>query len=1355
MTGPVGGVNNVNPQVQPGALPEVQQPAQQPVQQAPAAHEAAPAQAQAAPEQAGAANQAEELPELLQMSKAKRVLMGIFSFGLSELIVSECKMVHAAKLHALQPALREQDKAKADRANGKFRAALEGTGRLPSKYEAAKQEAFASVKQRFGENAVSAGVFEKGEKLANKALLKFMDNATHAVKKSEALRIYESSFAKAHVEELAKARCQEKMQALEQPGAGFVNENMAQQVIRHSDEMARKIESVQSPEDVAGLMQDIDAGIDAELGNRQLFDETVKKMQEGFVKQLMAFYGMDEQLATELVGSVRFEMSEVAALNSAEDLPEVQRDAGSGQLTNAQAIVDQIKHDFKVAMKGRVAALVRVKQLKLADGPAKIAMQKAAFSQTGIRKPEVVTLLSGAVKGLDLADLVTALTAQPPKASDIAKAMQPLQERVSEYLVAGAAEMELGDMSEADWSALYESAVTLIFNSAPELARLAGSHPEEMVQAASQLASKAAEEGASFVQAFVKNPWMPSVNVRWQRQLESAQLAKSLQGDEMPQEILDSVFKRQQELCRQFGPEGLYNEKGEIQNSAAWKGVVAELQSRIDEGRTISADDVLKTYEIHAVRQMMTPKIQAIADEAAREIGMTNPANMKAFVSSDMMQKKFKALKSRQEVAALLESVKTFVRGEVKLQKTILDECARLQGAAVAALKAQLANMSDEAISQLAVVKEYRQQVDAAVKELLEKGGEYDQAFAAKLEGISNNIVKPCIDVLKPIAASGLPADVKQILQEAALQGKAFDKPEQVAAFKKSVDGLKAAVNEAMKSLKEPEKCIDALGAALTTAMAELNSSLGDGLDEKGRRVLYGALIGSVLEEGNPVGRMMDENEDEAAQLLVTLTSRRDKDQRNLTLDDERVGGENLKPELAAELAAKEGVRAERALMNRIVLDFVQQAASQDVADHVADIVDQMKLLKQVNLGKPDAVLTSAIRTQLTMMNLQLGDALVPEDTWQITRSDVWDRLKKRVLEPDMHLTTATIALEYAKQARLVLFENEMTSRMEAYVNRRMRNEQDFKILGTVKDLVHAVTERLTNLNLEDGLHIRDLLPIFEQEAEDQCVISRRSLLVKEAVVTSFQEATGMDRAEVQARLNLTGVDQAVQQIYASAERKGRPVDGVPAGVGGGLMNRDDLMATRKAVEALPATFGAECKAFVKAVKEDPELSDGMKGFLVKMALRHPTFGKYPELLPQLKTALKAVDDRAARKLAAIVREDGDDVGKAFVDQLAKVFEPVAAKFDEVAGSKMDKNELLIAHHCLAKFYLDTHLTLQGALRRHPGVVLKAQTALSASEELKAPEKAGVVKMCERFFNLTSVKELTQKAYGFEIISAP
>ncbi len=1336
---------------------------QAPVEQQPVenvANQAAEAQ------RAQGANPVDDLPPLLKIGKTKRFLMGVFSFGLSEIIISDCRAMNADKLHLLNPDVRPPEKAKVDKANSKLQDALLGLRDMPFKFNSAKKAALSSVRTRFGKNAVPKEGYAEAESQAAKKLLDLIEKSDHVITKKEARSIFEAEYARAHVEKLAKDLCREKLQERELPIDGkIVNDDMASHIIRSSSDMAQKIADVTSPEQVADLLGEIESDVEVELSKRVAFETAFKAAKQEAVTTLMRDGGLSEETAAEFVNQLQ---SSIKEASDAEPQGEhlltelaVARDAKTGALTNAQTVINSMKESVRQIVNDRVAVLQELNKLDLPDGPQKQEMQKAALGQVGLVKPEVVKVVSETVQKVKLDDLKTALKDQSQ--DDAVAALGDVLTKVNEAVIAGLADAKAGNLGDEGMLVVDVLVAEVLAKSNPELKPLIAAQADAFASAAYCLTknNEADPATAHLAQAMLQSAALPELKAPLEKLQESDRLVQALQGEELPDELRSAVRKRQHELVQKFGPERLNSEN--FQETEAWKATTAELQSRVSKGCLISLDDVLDVYEGHALRQKMLPEVQRLADEVARELAANDavqerefeeaeaqgnapaqaevpegapeneaavPINVKGFLSSGVIEKKLKALENRTQLSAVLDELKELLKEEVMFQRELAATKDETQKSAVLALNQYLSNLPDEQVQQHVdkVVQKLHQQLEVEVKALIENSERNPENGQQIVKADVDRLVTACADIVRPkalkeIAESNLPADVKQIMQEVVLQGEVFANDVDVKAFKAAVKALKKSADEAMQSLAEPEKCLEALRDALTTEVATLKSKLGE-INEESVRLLSSALIESVLDGDNPIAQKMNANVESSAQLLL----------------------------LVSEQVNQGSPNADRALMNRIVLAFLQKAASDAVVAHVQAKVTTSNLMEQISLGTPGDSLQDAIKAQLMVIRNQFGEEVVSEN-WHITRSDVWNRLKtsvqKRLERPEVTLTPQDIALEYAKQARLVLFEKAMTSRIEAYVERRQQEQAGFKIFGSANDLVQAVTAHLQHLNLgavpvpdRFTILLNDLQALFEQEAEDQNTVHQRIQIAKDAVVGIFQDASGMDRDAVVAELNLNQFDQAILQICGSVKRTGRPVNGAVVGdVQGGNLSQEALEEVLTKINELGINFGEECLKFVNAVKEARDVDDNVKSFLMKTAMRQMTF-KDAELLAHLKTAIQVVDAGKVNELTAIVNEGGVDAGKAFADKLAEILAPVEAKFSEAAGDKADKAELLLANHCLATMFLMKNPALQEAMNQHSDVVQLAQMAFSANADLKVPEKSGAV-ICERFFNLEPVKSLT------------
>lgn len=1334
-----------------------QAPAQQPVENANQAAEAQRAQG---------ANPADDLPPLLKIGKTQRFLMGVFSFGLSEVIISDCKALNADKLHLLNPDVRPPEKAKVDKANSKLQDALLGLRDMPFKFKSAKKAALASVRTRFGKNAVPKEGYAEAETRAGKKLLDLIKQSEHVITKKEARSIFEAEYAQVHVEKLAKELCHAKLQERELPINGhIVNDDMASHIIRSSSDIAQKIADVTSPVQVAALLGDIEGDVEVELSKRLAFETAFKAAKKEAVSTLVDEGGLSEEAAAEFVNQLQSSIKEASdAEPQGEPLMTelaVARDAKTGALTNAQTVINSMKESVQQVVNDRVAVLKELNKLDLPDGPQKVEMQKAALGQLGLIKPEVVKVVSETVQKVKLDDLKTALATQSQDA--VVASLGEVLAKVNEAVIVGLANAKAGNLGDEGMSVVDVLVAEVLAKSNPELKQLIAAQADAFASAAYRLTknNEADPVTAHLAQAMLQSSALPELKAPLEKLQESDRLVQALQGEELPDELRSAVRKRQHELVQKFGPERLNSEN--FQETEAWKATTAELQSRVSKGCLISLDDVLDVYEGHALRQKMLPEVQRLADEVAREFEEAEaqgnapaqaevpegapeneaavPINVKGFLSSGVIEKKLKALENRTQLPAVLDELKEFLKEEVKFQRELAATKDETQKSAVLALNQYLSNLPDEQVQQHVdkVVQKLHQQLEVEVKALIENSERNPENGQQIVKADVGRLVTACADIVRPkalkaIAESSLPADVKQIMQEVVLQGEVFANDVDVKAFKAAVKALKKSADEAMKSLAQSEKCFEALRDALTTEIAKLKSSVSGEIKGESERLLISALIGSVLDGDNPIAQKMNADVESSARLLLLVS------------EQVNQGSQNV----------------DRAMMDRIVLAFLQKAASDAVVARVQTKVTTSNLMEQINLGTPGDSLQDAIKAQLMVIRIQFGEEVVSEN-WHITRSDVWNRLKtsvqKRLEQPEVTLTPQDIALEYAKQARLVLFEKAMTRRIEAYVERRQQEQAGFKIFGSANDLVQAVTAHLQHLNLSAvpvpdrfTILLNDLQALFEQEAEDQNTVHQRIQMAKDAVVGIFQDASGMDRDAVVAELNLNQFDQAVLQICGSVKRTGRPVNGAVVGdVQGGNLSQEALEEVLTKINELGINFGEECLKFVNAVKEARDVDDNVKSFLMKTAMRQMTF-KDAELLAHLKTAIQVVDAGKVNELTAIVNEGGVDAGKAFADKLSEILAPVEAKFSEAAGDKADKAELLLANHCLATMFLMKNPALQEAMNQHSDVVQLAQMALSANADLKAPEKAGAV-ICERFFNLEPVKSLTNNDHGFEILN--
>ncbi len=1334
-----------------------QAPAQQPVENANQAAEAQRAQG---------ANPADDLPPLLKIGKTQRFLMGVFSFGLSEVIISDCKALNADKLHLLNPDVRPPEKAKVDKANSKLQDALLGLRDMPFKFKSAKKAALASVRTRFGKNAVPKEGYAEAETRAGKKLLDLIKQSEHVITKKEARSIFEAEYAQVHVEKLAKELCHAKLQERELPINGhIVNDDMASHIIRSSSDIAQKIADVTSPVQVAALLGDIEGDVEVELSKRLAFETAFKAAKKEAVSTLVDEGGLSEEAAAEFVNQLQSSIKEASdAEPQGEPLMTelaVARDAKTGALTNAQTVINSMKESVQQVVNDRVAVLKELNKLDLPDGPQKVEMQKAALGQLGLIKPEVVKVVSETVQKVKLDDLKTALATQSQDA--VVASLGEVLAKVNEAVIVGLANAKAGNLGDEGMSVVDVLVAEVLAKSNPELKQLIAAQADAFASAAYRLTknNEADPVTAHLAQAMLQSSALPELKAPLEKLQESDRLVQALQGEELPDELRSAVRKRQHELVQKFGPERLNSEN--FQETEAWKATTAELQSRVSKGCLISLDDVLDVYEGHALRQKMLPEVQRLADEVAREFEEAEaqgnapaqaevpegapeneaavPINVKGFLSSGVIEKKLKALENRTQLPAVLDELKELLKEEVKFQRELAATKDETQKLAILALNQYLSNLPDEQVQQHVdkVVQKLHQQLEVEVKALIENSERNPENGQQIVKADVGRLVTACADIVRPkalkaIAESSLPADVKQIMQEVVLQGEVFANDVDVKAFKAAVKALKKSADEAMKSLAQSEKCFEALRDVLTTEIAKLKSSVSGEIKGESERLLISALIGSVLDGDNPIAQKMNADVESSARLLLLVS------------EQVNQGSQNV----------------DRAMMDRIVLAFLQKAASDAVVARVQTKVTTSNLMEQINLGTPGDSLQDAIKAQLMVIRIQFGEEVVSEN-WHITRSDVWNRLKtsvqKRLEQPEVTLTPQDIALEYAKQARLVLFEKAMTRRIEAYVERRQQEQAGFKIFGSANDLVQAVTAHLQHLNLSAvpvpdrfTILLNDLQALFEQEAEDQNTVHQRIQMAKDAVVGIFQDASGLDRDAVVAELNLNQFDQAVLQICGSVKRTGRPVNGAVVGdVQGGNLSQEALEEVLTKINELGINFGEECLKFVNAVKEARDVDDNVKSFLMKTAMRQMTF-KDAELLAHLKTAIQVVDAGKVNELTAIVNEGGVDAGKAFADKLSEILAPVEAKFSEAAGDKADKAELLLANHCLATMFLMKNPALQEAMNQHSDVVQLAQMALSANADLKAPEKAGAV-ICERFFNLEPVKSLTNNDHGFEILN--
>ena len=1334
-----------------------QAPAQQPVENANQAAEAQRAQG---------ANPADDLPPLLKIGKTQRFLMGVFSFGLSEVIISDCKALNADKLHLLNPDVRPPEKAKVDKANSKLQDALLGLRDMPFKFKSAKKAALASVRTRFGKNAVPKEGYAEAETRAGKKLLDLIKQSEHVITKKEARSIFEAEYAQVHVEKLAKELCHAKLQERELPINGhIVNDDMASHIIRSSSDIAQKIADVTSPVQVAALLGDIEGDVEVELSKRLAFETAFKAAKKEAVSTLVDEGGLSEEAAAEFVNQLQSSIKEASdAEPQGEPLMTelaVARDAKTGALTNAQTVINSMKESVQQVVNDRVAVLKELNKLDLPDGPQKVEMQKAALGQLGLIKPEVVKVVSETVQKVKLDDLKTALATQSQDA--VVASLGEVLAKVNEAVIVGLANAKAGNLGDEGMSVVDVLVAEVLAKSNPELKQLIAAQADAFASAAYRLTknNEADPVTAHLAQAMLQSSALPELKAPLEKLQESDRLVQALQGEELPDELRSAVRKRQHELVQKFGPERLNSEN--FQETEAWKATTAELQSRVSKGCLISLDDVLDVYEGHALRQKILPEVQRLADEVAREFEEAEaqgnapaqaevpegapeneaavPINVKGFLSSGVIEKKLKALENRTQLPAVLDELKEFLKEEVKFQRELAATKDETQKLAILALNQYLSNLPDEQVQQHVdkVVQKLHQQLEVEVKALIENSERNPENGQQIVKADVGRLVTACADIVRPkalkaIAESSLPADVKQIMQEVVLQGEVFANDVDVKAFKAAVKALKKSADEAMKSLAQSEKCFEALRDVLTTEIAKLKSSVSGEIKGESERLLISALIGSVLDGDNPIAQKMNADVESSARLLLLVS------------EQVNQGSQNV----------------DRAMMDRIVLAFLQKAASDAVVARVQTKVTTSNLMEQINLGTPGDSLQDAIKAQLMVIRIQFGEEVVSEN-WHITRSDVWNRLKtsvqKRLEQPEVTLTPQDIALEYAKQARLVLFEKAMTRRIEAYVERRQQEQAGFKIFGSANDLVQAVTAHLQHLNLSAvpvpdrfTILLNDLQALFEQEAEDQNTVHQRIQMAKDAVVGIFQDASGLDRDAVVAELNLNQFDQAVLQICGSVKRTGRPVNGAVVGdVQGGNLSQEALEEVLTKINELGINFGEECLKFVNAVKEARDVDDNVKSFLMKTAMRQMTF-KDAELLAHLKTAIQVVDAGKVNELTAIVNEGGVDAGKAFADKLSEILAPVEAKFSEAAGDKADKAELLLANHCLATMFLMKNPALQEAMNQHSDVVQLAQMALSANADLKAPEKAGAV-ICERFFNLEPVKSLTNNDHGFEILN--
>ncbi len=1280
------------------------------------------------PDQAGGAGKAKaanpELPELLKIGKTKRVLMGIFSFGLSEILINDCKAMNADKLHLLNPGLREQEKAQANKANSKLQMALDGLREMPSKFKAAKKAALASVKARFGEQAVPEKGYAEAVTRAEERLRALIEEGDHAITKAEAQRIFEAEYAQSHVEELSKEICRTKMQEQgELPDGSAVTENMAVQVIRNSTEIAQKIAAVQSPEQVAELMEDISCSVDVEMSRRLAFDSTLKSLQEEAAEQLAADYGIDKKSALECVSHIKMRFKESPASDPAEpqkEGPALERDPATGKLTNAEAVIEGIKTGFQAMLQEHRKGLEAVKELNLADSPARTQMLKAAFGNEALANPDVVKLLDNVVKGMDVVPLVEALTAPVPNDADLAREMQKLLTQANDMLVNGLSDLKIGDVSAAQWDGLYNAAMTLLFNSKPVLNEYMTQCSDAFATAMSRLidgtADVAPADGAirQFSQAVVQHFWLPGIEEKRQAVAESWQRVMSLQGDKPSEALMQKLTQRQDALRQRFGNDRLPQNPTE---APAWQAMKEKIATQAKAGVLIDDAAVLQAYEDEAQRQMFLQALETEAQRAAQQVEMLRSVSMKELASQKVVVDRLQAVKTPEQFAVLLNDLKPAVLAEVQAQRMVANRCDLPLAAAFATFAMAMPDKTEEELEKM-VGDPLRKMVQEKLAEMLETADRSPETgvltagasekIAQALEKLLNDHTNKFQDVLEKITS--VPREVQGILGEAVLQGKAFVTKEWVQAVWAVMEMLRAPLVAATEKLaNNPGECFDDIRNVMKEALDYL------------KEVLH----------REPVAEEMA--------LLSAVILKRVQTPELLERMGAQADGLAMAMFHAYQRNSEQGVAEPNVLAGQFALEFLGAAANEETADRVRRVMMTNEQVEQIKAGHVSEEVKTAMEVALGQLRRQLGKDYVPGD-WSLLPSDVMSRLKESLAERAARheiRSLQDVVAEYVKQTKFALFERAMSLRVKAYADR-----EHFRTIDSSLDIAKKITaEHRVDIDrqlAEMPFDVEQMLAAYDdalrREVGRQNQYEELRVNAKLGIIQQFQNT--MPLGEVQSAMNWTPLDEAMRKIFAEAEPN---EEGVV-----------DMAQIERQVNECVTNFCGTRVALCTAINNDDSLSHEVKTFLKKAALRNSNFGQ--PTLQHMKDVANSLHE-TMNELAQILQTGGEGAVAAFYAALHDAMESIDKQFVEKAGAGADPMFLVSAGNCITTMAL----AKEPALRAAAGAsAIPAEAAMLAYEPLQenaTQDQVRVQKLCQMFLTNEQLPlSVRPSVMGFEVL---
>ena len=1295
MTGGVNGVNQVNPAEQ--------------------------MQVQA--EQAGAAGAQRPI-----MNAGLRLFLKIVTVGISELFIRhrENHRIAAAQPPARPVAPNVPDIGEVDvnRANAQFKADLD-KGKLPDIFLPAKQEAFDSFKTRFGQaNISSVSLSEYAVKLTAVAgILKEIEKGDRVITPEIVKGIFEKTYALEFLDNVAGEEghrlATEKGVADNLPGMNAVR--MASPLLRTSTEVAEKIDAIQNPAQVAELVSFAKERVVREFENRLALAQKFVEVKDKAFKELTTKGGLDERTAKRFLDGV-----------SPESFCDVEqeglREERTGYIKKDELarMVDGMEAKFREKKIDKLLpVLEEINRLGI-SAPAKERLRGSALTGS-FKKVPVLQMLAELSQKMDVSGIVSALKSRNPKASVIAKALEALLATTYKELRSELDKFHFGVLGADEFTAFYAAIGIFFFNSHPELCKLVGEHMDVFAAGGLRLQANVNFSDAwnsqiySFATYFMRSPDPAGLSDRLDALEGSRDIAKVLRMGadaigtdvELEEQMRELVSARHDALRQRLGKKQV---EKDLWTSAAWQATKAAIVARVDAGGTVDVEAVADAYEMEVLHEIVHNALYSTAQEAAGRIGLQGKPDLHGLVNRSM----FADVTTSRELSQRLESLKALVPQEISAQKMMADESARLQNSVFEQLAQEL-GIPQKNVAQLVgnrLANELQTQCSELIRSVprLNNGALVQDAISLMKQEVQRVVAdfqKERLADAAKISAMELDPEVRSELLKASLRGDGVVTPERVAKVKALIDDTDATpiLNDIAGDLENTKGCFAAIRSAMSKVLNSLNVQIV-GLEGDDLQLFTHALLKGLLAKTPGLGELLASNVDAAGRLLVQA-------RQEAFLGDQDAGA---------------------AVEKQMVLDLVTMASNNAVLDHARIIEVNRPIMSQLEAGQPGEGLRLALNDQVSHLRQCFGNRWV-EENWSITGSVAWSRtheaLRHREATSNDVLTEADVVREYEKQARLVILEARMAHRVQKFLtaNNMQTNDSAAVMAENVMSRSDAfeLVQRIQRPRDFDRL-ADDLDEVFRREIGHQYLFHSLREAAHDSIFKQFVEASGLELELVSRDLNIALFDRACDKIFDEVARDEES----------GNITDASLQRVPEEIENLKASCGGRLQ-LMKDVVADNELSDHVKAFLKVNVLKVPHFNQ-PELLVKLKAALREFD---VAPLTNLLAAGGDNLGTRFLDELARLMEPVGTNFAAGIGNGADQDILYPLFGCFVTMLLDAHPDLKAAVDGQAQALAPAGSQISerlGNLDANLPaEKARALKLCEAFFQNDQLPQLAQQ----------